>query len=162
MFLLQELPNRKTLLRFSKKYPEMDLLSMEACLPLLKLASQIMKHLEAHFADSQLSLARFIALIVIEREDADSLTASDISQKMGISKKNVSRLLDQLENGGLIKRQEHASDGRAHIVKLSKKGSSTLAKILPGYYEIINTSLSPLSKGDTKDLASILSKVLAG
>ncbi len=60
LFLLDELPSRQILKRFAAQYPNMEIDSVFACLHVLKLASVIIRELEAYFGEFDLSMARFI------------------------------------------------------------------------------------------------------
>lgn len=160
MFLLDELPSREILERYSKKYDIENIDAVEACLRVLKLGSLIMKDLELHFGSKGISLARFIAMIVIEREQTPDLNASDIAQKMGISKKNISRLLNQLEESAFIKRSVSEVDARVAMVELTAKGSRVIKQTLPGYYEIIQRHFGSVNKKSLQNMTEVLEKVI--
>jgi len=56
--------------------------------------------------------------------------ASTLANRLHISKQAVSKLVQELERQGLIKRQADPSDGRAHIVVLTGKGKRILTRTL--------------------------------
>jgi len=57
--------------RFAARFPEMEIDTTAACLRLLKVASTLLRELEHHFSSHGLSQARFLALVVLEREPAN-------------------------------------------------------------------------------------------
>lgn len=159
MFLLNELPDKKTMEAFSKLYPEMDISTTAACLRIFKVASVLLRELEKHFSLHGLSQARFLALIVLERGPVKQLMPVEIAAKMGTSKKNTARLLEFMKKDGLISISEHESDGRASVVKINAKGTKALSKAMPGYYEIMNKAMRDLDKNSKQTLIGILDLV---
>ncbi len=160
MFLLDELPSRQILKRFAAQYPNMEIDSVFACLHVLKLASVIIRDLEAYFGEFDLSMARFIVLVVLEREQNPQLTAADLSRKMGIAKKNVSRLLLPLEAQALIRREPSTDDARREYLLLTDKGRKKLKKALPGYYDIIQSYFCSLDKSAIKEVGRVFESIL--
>lgn len=148
MFLLRDLPDRTILQRFAAQYPEMDITSTEACLYLLKAASTLLIELEKHFAEYGISQARFLALIILIREESGQLKPVDIAEKMGVSLKNTSRLLESMQQDQLIQRTAHKTDKRASIVSATAKGEKILSLVLPKYYQIMNKMTAKLNAKD--------------
>lgn len=159
MFLLSELPDKKTMEDFAKLYSEMDIETTAACLRILKVASELIRQLEKHFSLYGLSQARFLALIVLERESSKQQMPVEIATKMGTSKKNTARLLEFMKKDGLISISDHESDGRATVVKINAKGTKVLSKAMPGYYKIMNTAMKELDKKSKQSLINILDQV---
>src|ERR1700731_3906942 len=117
MFFLEHLPDPETMSRFAARFPEMEIDTTAACLRLLKVASTLLRELEHHFSGHGLSQARFLALVVLEREPAKQLVPVEIARQMGISKKNTARLF--MEEDKRVSRASHETDGRASIVKIT-------------------------------------------
>lgn len=159
MFLLEELPDYKTMRRFASDYPEMEVSTTAACLRILKVASVMLRELERHFARHGLSQARFLALIVLEREPEKQQMPVEIARKMGISKKNTTRLLALMEQDGLITIKAHATDKRASIVMATRKGKKLLADVIPGYSLLFKRAMSNLDKQSKELLIQLLDKV---
>jgi DNA-binding MarR family transcriptional regulator len=159
MFLLNELPDKKTMEEFSKLYSEMDISTTAACLRIFKVASILLVELEKHFSSMGLSQARFLALIVLERGPTKQQMPVEIALKMGTSKKNTSRLLEFMKQDGLISISAHESDGRASIVKINAKGAKALSKAMPGYYKIMNKAMENLDEKSKQSLIRILDQV---
>jgi DNA-binding MarR family transcriptional regulator len=138
IFLLKDLPDQQVLQNFALRYPEMDIAATEACLCLLKAASTLMLKLEKQFAQYGLSQARFLALIVLVREESGTLRPVDVAEKMGVSLKNTMRLLAAMEQDQLIQRIAHKTDKRASLVLATETGKQLLSQVLPGYYRLMN------------------------
>jgi DNA-binding MarR family transcriptional regulator len=159
MFFLEDLPDQRTLQAFAKRFPEMRIDSTAACLRLLRVASHLFRHLEEHFATHQLSLARFLVLIVLERTTHKQLMPVEIARQLGVSKKNTSRLLAYMETDKLVSRTSHQTDGRASVISIEPKGANLLNSALPGYYGIFNRTMKQLDARKKNTLIQILDKV---
>jgi len=144
---------------FAERFPEMEIDTTAVCLRLLKVASILLRELERHFSAHGLSQARFLALVVLEREPAKQLVPVEIARQMGISKKNTARLLGFMEEDKLVSRALHDTDGRASIAKITTKGAKLLAAVLPGYYQVLNQAMRPLDAKCKRTLIEILDRV---
>lgn len=160
MFLLRELPNSEELQKFAEKFSNMDSLRTITCLELLKTASECLMKLEKYFLSYSLSQSKFLVMIVIERSEKEALSSAEIARKMGISKKNISRLLSSMEESKLLIRTEHKEDKRITLISLSEKGKTVLYELLPGYYELINTSMKGLKKEELNSFSQSLKTML--
>jgi DNA-binding MarR family transcriptional regulator len=156
MFFLEELPNTRMLKGFAQRFPEMEIEATAACLRLLRVASRLIRNLEAHFARHGLSQARFLVLVVLERTAEKHLMPVEIAKQMGISKKNTARLLNFMEDDKLIRRTSHDTDGRASVVTITPTGRGLLDKALPGYYRVLNDAVSALNGKEKRTFIEIL------
>jgi DNA-binding MarR family transcriptional regulator len=156
MFFLEELPDTRMLKGFAERFPEMEIDATAACLRLLRVASRLIRNLEAHFSHHGLSQARFLVLVVLERTAEKHLMPVEIAKQMGISKKNTARLLNFMEDDKLIRRTSHDTDGRASVVTMTPKGRNLLHKALPGYYRVLSAATRPLSAKEKKIFIELL------
>jgi DNA-binding MarR family transcriptional regulator len=159
MFFLEELPDTRMLKGFAERFPEMEIDATAACLRLLRVASRLIRNLEAHFSQHGLSQARFLVLVVLERTAEKHLMPVEIAKQMGISKKNTARLLNFMEDDKLIRRTSHDTDGRASVVTITPKGRGLLEKALPGYYGVLNKAVSPLNAKEKRIFIELLDVV---
>jgi DNA-binding MarR family transcriptional regulator len=61
--------------------------------------------------------------------DLGGTRSIDIARRAGISKQAVVKSIQQMEDAGLVTRTADATDGRASLVKFTKKGMKDLLKI---------------------------------
>lgn len=140
MFFLKELPSRQMVEGYADRFDAVDPGKVLEALHTMRTASRLIRDLEAYFARHDLSQLRFLALIVIDREpDRDSLTVSDIADRLDVSRPVVTRTLQSLEKAGLIKISQSESDARSRNVSLSESGKTTLESVLPGYFAILHS-----------------------
>jgi DNA-binding MarR family transcriptional regulator len=150
MFFLKELPTRQMLEAYQARFPDMKIDTVESALMLLRQASLLMRRLDAYFAKQNLSQLRFLILIVLDREfNRDGLMASDIAARLDVSRPVMARTLKTLLDDEQLQFDDHESDGRAKLVRLTSKGRQTLNEALPGYYREIETFMASTPVGGT-------------
>lgn len=143
MFFLKELPTRAMLEDYHQRFPQMHIDAVDSALRLLRRASVLMRELDAYFAAHGLSQLRFLILMVLDRERArDSLMASEMAERLDVSRPVMTRTLQTLEKDGLLRMNADSQDGRARLISLTAAGRQTLAGALPGYYSVIETFMA--------------------
>lgn len=143
MFFLKQLPTRSMLEDYHRRYPQMNIDAVDGALHLLRRASVLMRELDAYFAAHGLSQLRFLILVVLEREPGrDSLMASEVAERLDVSRPVMTRTLQALEKDGLLSMAAHGQDGRARLISLSPAGRQALAAVLPGYYGVIEAFMA--------------------
>lgn len=73
-----------------------------------------------------ISPAQFSALVVIGANHG--LSQADLAATLGVERARMARLLQGLEERGLIKRLQSSADGRRNVLRLSPAGRTTLAR----------------------------------
>ena len=97
--------------------------------------------------------------MILERERSHQIKCTELTEALGISKPNITRLLDSLEADGLIERCGSTEDKRVSVIKILPKRSKLLSAILPGYYRIINKAMRSMDKASKKMLISLLKQI---
>lgn len=139
MFFLKELPTRQVLERYHAAFPAMQVETIDRALRMLRTASLLLRELEAYFATHQLSQARFLVLVVLDREeDRGGLRISEVAERIDVARPVMTRTLQSLAAGGLVRFREDETDARSRRVLLTAKGKRRLHDMLPGYYATID------------------------
>ena len=87
---------------------------------------------------------------------------SELAEHVLLSPSGTSRLVDRLEQDGLIERQACESDGRAVHAVVTEKGRRLLEQVQPTYDSVLRQIfLDHLSPGENRLLAQLLLR-LAG
>ena len=145
MFFLKKLPSQQMVEGYASRYATLD---SEACifaLSTMRRASLMVRRLEAYFAEHDLSQLRFLILIVIDREPKrQSLTITEIIDRLDVSKPVMTRTLARLKSDNLIAIDGGLDDGRSKSVRLTQTGRSKLEAVLPEYFSL----LSALGRGE--------------
>ncbi len=84
---------------------------------------------------------------------------SELKQKMGCSKQEATRLVQQAEQGGWIEVKPDAKDKRAKRVMLSVKGKKSLSRGFDVYADLESQLLTDFSKKEKKQLLDLLQKL---
>jgi DNA-binding MarR family transcriptional regulator len=73
--------------------------------------------------------------VLIELAEAPKrrLRMTDLARKVVLSKSGLTRLVDKLENAGLLKRESAVTDGRGAFAVLTDDGLTALRKAWPIY-----------------------------
>lgn len=69
--------------------------------------------------------------VLIRLWEHDGLTQSELSEATFRDAPTMSRIVDSMERQGLLERRPHPTDGRARIVRLTRRGRALEAKLVP-------------------------------
>jgi len=81
---------------------------------------------------------------------------SDISDELGVTRRNVTALVDALEDEGLVRRRPHPTDRRATVIELTPEGERTTGAMYGEHREAVSELFSALSGEDQRELARLL------
>jgi MarR family 2-MHQ and catechol resistance regulon transcriptional repressor len=85
----------------------------------------------------------------------------EIGAAIGQHPTSVSRLLDELERGGFVRRSRERSDRRRLRVAITPLGVARLAGMRPEVLGAVEEVLRPLGNAERRALTSLLEKVIA-
>ncbi len=161
-FLPREVPKYEVLRGLARRYPQIDPGAVEAYLTLLRVASDVFDALEVHFSRHRISPGRFSVLMMVNVGPEEGMCASDIADKIGVSRATITGLVDGLERDGLIVRAGQAEDRRKTFVRLTPAGRKYAAAMLPDHFARTAKLMAGLSAGERKTLIRLLGKVRDG
>ena len=102
--------------------------------------AMLLEQIEAAFAEAGLPpLAWYDVLWILECTDQGWLRMHDLARKAVVSRSNVTRLVDRMEEAGLVARSDCPLDGRGTVCELTPKGRALRAKMWPVYKKQIDT-----------------------
>jgi len=131
---------------------------------LMKQAVEMLSRaLDARMAEYSLTDAQWRPLVLLWRAEscADSLTAAQIARSVGCDAGATTRMLDRLEDKGLLRRARSADDRRVQQLELTGPGRK-VASIVPYVIaDVLNAHLADLSRSDVEQLRDLLLRVLA-
>jgi DNA-binding MarR family transcriptional regulator len=91
-----------------------------------------------------LGINEFDVLVGLDGKPDRSLPLSALTEITRLSQPAISRLVDRLEQRGLIVRQGGAVDRRAVIVRITDKGAALLQRAIPIHSRCIQENSGPL------------------
>lgn len=148
--------------QLAKRYPELDLSSVEACLNFLDTTADVYQALDAHFARYGLSMGKFSLLIQLFIAPEEKLTPSEFAERANVTRATITGLLDGLEREELVKRQPHPEDRRRLYINLTNKGRELISGMLPDHFCRTNAMMANLNATEKKQFIVLLGKLRAG
>ena len=134
--------------------------SLRAWLFLLKCAKRLEQEMADRFREQfSSSLSRFDVLAHLDLAGEEGLSTSQLAKRLLASKGNITRLLDRMEDDGLVTRRQHASDRRVSRVVLSAKGARLFNSMAPAHEAWSHEILSVLPPAERDQLIQLLRAV---
>lgn len=128
-----------------------------------RIARMVLRIAEEHSNRLGISQTKLTALIYLSSEPELSASPSSLAKHCGISRAAMTGLLDGLEQEGYVERDNHPTDRRALVVKLTQKGQQFLEWLAPQeqarIYELL-ASVDESKRKNPLDLASAIVKLL--
>lgn len=147
MFFLKELPSRLMVQGYADRFEGVDPDKVLGSPRMMRAGSLLIRELEAYFAEHDLSQLRFLTMILIDREPArDNLRASEIAERLDVSRPVVTRTLQGLERAGLVALSDDPDDARSRKVALTPAAQDKLSAVLPGYFAILHRDAPEMGK----------------
>lgn len=100
------------------------------------------------------------ALNVLDAEG--ELTQHALARCTGIDPSSMVATIDELEQRGLVERGKHPTDRRAHALRLTEKGHTTLRRGRQLARAAQNELLAPLNQAEREQLRALLLRVAEG
>jgi DNA-binding MarR family transcriptional regulator len=125
------------------------------------LVAQVGAHAAMRFAErlSRLGLQPQHAGALRLLSSAEGLTQRALAERLGMFPSRAVALVDELENRGLVVRDEDPEDRRSYALRLTEKGRRALAEIGQVAREHQEALLAALDSGEREQLARLLRKV---
>jgi MarR family transcriptional regulator, 2-MHQ and catechol-resistance regulon repressor len=99
-------------------------------------------------------------LLLLNRAGDEGMRRIDLANELNLSPSGITRLLDRLEDQGLVAKGECKSDARVSYAILTDAGLKKLRDASPGHIEDIDRRLGAvLSEEELKTLADLLGRL---
>jgi DNA-binding MarR family transcriptional regulator len=129
---------------------------------LLQVHAAVVRRLEKRLEEHRLvPIAQYDVLLELNAAPGRQLRMQQLSDRVVLSRSRVSRVVDEMEKAGLVRREADPDDRRASFAVITDDGRAALRKAAPVYLEGIDAEfLSYLSTNERKALERALRKVL--
>jgi len=114
---------------------------------------------EAAFADSEITFTQWIVLALVHSGTAAS--CAELSRNIGHSSGAMTRLVDQLEERGLLERQRDGSDRRVTRLALTAAGRRTVTDLAGRVVGLWNDILEDFGREEITRLITTLNRLVA-
>lgn len=115
-------------------------------------------HLDSIQRDCHIPLSHVQVLALLQ--DHGSMSVSEISQRLGIAKPNITPLADRLIADGLAERQRDPADRRVVNIHIRPEGTEKLLAIRENLVQQVNDWSERFTHAELKELDKSLSSVI--
>jgi DNA-binding MarR family transcriptional regulator len=115
--------------------------------------------IEALFLKEEVSFVQWVILMHL-REGLSS-TAAELCQHLCHDSGALTRVIDQMEERGLLRRQRSTDDRRVVTLEMTEEGGKTTGLFLPHVVGLYNGLLSDFTKAEADQFVSSLIRVIA-
>lgn len=152
---IEEMLNAKAKHQLEYPFQEIMLtrLTMHVQTKLLEYRNQLLK-------EQGINETLFMALVTLDANENRAIQPSELSSALGSSRTNATRIADELEKRGWIKRIECNNDRRCLNLQLTPDGDHFLTQILPEQYRCLSFLWSVLNPEERNQLEVITRKLL--
>lgn len=113
---------------------------------------------EAAFQDTEISFIQWVVLALVNSGTAD--TCAGISRNLGYNSGAMTRLVDQLEQRGLLCRQRDSRDRRITRLALTGAGKAVVVDLGKRIYALWNDLLDGLDPADIRRVIAVLNTLV--
>jgi DNA-binding MarR family transcriptional regulator len=125
---------------------------------LLELAVLLNESMDHGLAEGGLTRAR--AELIWRLGQQGSMTQRELSEALRCTPRNVTGLVDALEEDGFVARRPHPTDRRATLVELTERGSNATEGWRAGYRDLAALLFADLEASELSSFVAALDRVL--
>ncbi|MEN6541825.1 MarR family transcriptional regulator [Parvibaculum sp.] len=119
----------------------------------------IMPRVETLFAENDLTFTQWAVLMYLR--DGMGESCADIARDMHHDSGALTRILDQLEERGLVERQRSGVDRRVVKLSLTKDGMTMVESLIPLVAGYLNDLMGDFNKAEADQLISLMTRLVA-
>lgn len=130
------------------------------CMSGLNNAEKLLKKVVATaVSENGLTISQFDVLQALYRS-GERLHIYELLERLLTTSGNMTVILRNMENAGLISRQTDEEDRRAYLIDITDEGIKVFENILPSHIENIKKFLEPLDTEEKEQLGYLLGKII--
>ena len=114
---------------------------------------------EALFADADFTFSQWVVLMAVRDGIAD--TCGEIARHLDHDTGATTRLVDQLEERGYLRRRRSTTDRRVVHLEITAEGKTLTKSLMPRLIDFWNEVLEGFSSEEALQLISLLTRLLA-
>jgi DNA-binding MarR family transcriptional regulator len=113
-----------------------------------------MKWVRSRLQDGGMTYARMRLLGALHCKGSQIM--SSISEELGVTRRNVTALVDALEGEGLVRRKPHPTDRRATVIEMTGRGEWTMERMYDEHRAAVAELFGELDEQDQRELSRML------
>jgi DNA-binding MarR family transcriptional regulator len=122
-----------------------------------RLQNLLLPRVEALFAHEDLTFSHWVSLMALR--EGLATTAAELARHMNHDTGATTRLIDQLEERGLLKRTRSSADRRVVNLALTQEGRAVAKSLTPLVMDYWNDVLGEFSHAEVATLISLLTRL---
>jgi MarR family transcriptional regulator, organic hydroperoxide resistance regulator len=134
--------------------PRTDPLSEQVANAFLQIANRHRQILHSSLGKHGVNPGQAICLRALAEQDGAA--QSEIADVMNLSRPSVTRILQRMEKGGLVRRAVDPGDQRVTRVYLTARGRDLIGSLRAGFADYVSRTVALLPESDRVTLARIL------
>ena len=154
-------PLHATALLYHNEFPWSDLDAIEGLLGVFR-ANRVIGAALGRYLESLglgLSRARYTVLRTLYFASGKRMPQNEIGREMGVSRTNITNLVDGLEKDRLVVRMTNPSDRRVTYAQLTPEGEALCQSMMPAMTRFMEDVLSDLSADEKAVLRELMSRI---
>lgn len=112
------------------------------------------------FGELGLTEHSYHALCVLVSSEKGRASPSELSELVGTSRPNMSRVLADLEKEGYVSRDSGLLDGRRSVITITKRGKDVVKKLTPSVAGPVANAFADLEPEEQAELDRLLRKAI--
>jgi len=131
--------------------------ALDAYVKLLRAADTVDSFLMSRLESAGLSPSQFGVLEALYH--IGPLCLGELARKILKTSGNLTMVVGNLQERGLVTRTRQAADKRSYLVSITEKGRKLIARVFPQHVKRIVAAMSALSPAEQKSLAALARKL---
>ena len=131
----------------------------EAAVALLRTADLLRREFAAVLAPTDITVQQYNVLRILRGAGAAGLPTLEIAERLIERAPGITRLVDCLEDAGLVARERSTEDRRAVVCRATSKGLALLAGLDEAVDAADESALGMLTERERRELIRVLEKV---
>ncbi len=103
----------------------------------------------------------FRALMMLYANEKQGVHPSQLSEASSESRANTTRICDELERKGLLRRRPSIEDRRCVVLQLTPRGERLIEKLLPKVWQGLDGFSNALNGQEKRELERLMKKIAA-
>lgn len=136
-----------------------DSLEQEAHLSVVRTAAMLTDHFERMLKPAGITSAQYNVLRILRGAEPAGLCRNDLRDRMLTRMPDVTRLLDRMEEAGLVVRSRDAADRRLVTTRITGEGRRLLDELEARVAEEHRLRMSGLDEAELRALVELLGRV---
>ena len=140
-------------------YQGFDVLTSETVLGLAYTYDMYQQRCSKHLSDFGLSKSTLNILLILRHGPAEGMQLHGLGELLLVSRANVTGLIDNLQERGLVKRVVDEHDRRSRFAVITPEGQALVDQLMPVHIRAVRRMMQDLTDQEKRDLVQLLRKV---